>query len=258
MAASFGEELRLAREARGITLRQISDQTRISIRYLEAIESNDYKRLPGGIFNRSFIKAYAKQISFDEKEALEGYLRTAREQGDAADEVVTTPYKPHVYTDGGSRSPLVTLLLTILILAILALGVYAALHWYQRRDAARSITPPQPSTPTNTQVPNSSVLPTGAPTPVTTTTNQFHIELTARGEEVWVSAQVDDNKKARGILLKPDKPEALDPVDRLRIQYAPTKAKALEVTINGRKAQVPTDKPELIITKEGYESLLQQ
>ncbi len=257
MAASFGEELRLAREARGITLRHISDQTRISIRYLEAIESNDYKRLPGGIFNRSFIKAYAKQISFDEKEALEGYLRTAREQGDAADEVVTTPYKPHVYTDGGSRSPLVTLLLTILILAILALGVYAALHWYQRRDAARSISAPQPPTPTATQAPNSSVPPTSAPTPATTT-NQFHIELTARGEEVWVSAQVDDNKKARGILLKPDTPEALDPVGRLRIQYAPTKAKALEVTINGRKAQVPTDKPEMVITKEDYERLLQQ
>lgn len=257
MAASFGEELRLAREARGITLRQISDQTRISIRYLEAIESNDYKRLPGGIFNRSFIKAYAKQISFDEKEAMEGYLRTAREQGDAADEVVTTPYKPHVYTDGGTRSPFVTLLLTILILAILALGVYAAVHWYQRRDAARSITPPQPSTPTATQAPNSSVLPTSAPTPATPT-NQFHIEVTARGESVWVSAQADADTKAKGIILEPDKPQGFDPAERLRIRYAPTKAKALEVTINGRKAQVPTDKPELIITKEGYESLLQR
>jgi cytoskeleton protein RodZ len=258
MAASFGDELRLAREARGITLRQISDQTRISIRYLEAIESNDYKRLPGGIFNRSFIKAYAKQISFDEKEALEGYLRTAREQGDAADEVVTTPYKPHVYTDGGSRSPLVTVLLTILILAILSLGVYAVLHWYQRRDAARSISAPQPLTPAATQDASSSAPPTSAPTPAPVTTNQFHIELTARGEDVWVSAQLDDNKKSRGILLQPDKPEALDPETRLRIQYAPVKAKALEVTINGRKAQVPTDKSEMVITREDYERLLQQ
>ncbi len=47
MAASFGEQLRLAREARGISLREISDQTRISTRYLEAIESGDLKRLPG-------------------------------------------------------------------------------------------------------------------------------------------------------------------------------------------------------------------
>lgn len=246
--------MRLAREARGITLRHISEQTRISVRYLEAIESNDYKRLPGGIFNRSFIKAYAKQIGFDEEEALEGYLRTAREQGDPADEVATTPYKSHVYTDGGTRSPIVTLLLTVLILVILSLGVYAALHWYQRRNASNNA--PVPSPTVAQQAVNQT-----APAPTTpapqATANQFHIELTARGESVWVSAQVDDNKKARGILLEPDKTEKLDPAARLRIQYAPVKAKALEVTINGRKAQVPADKPEMIITKEDYERFLQ-
>jgi hypothetical protein len=95
-----------------------------------------------------------------------------------------------------------------------------------------------------------------APTPAPPS-DQFHIELTARGESVWVSAQVDDNKKARGILLQPDKPEKFDPTTRLRIQYAPVKAKALEVTINGRKAQVPADKPEMVITKEDYERFLQ-
>ncbi|HEX8919871.1 MAG TPA: helix-turn-helix transcriptional regulator [Pyrinomonadaceae bacterium] len=257
MAASFGEELRLAREARGITLRHISDQTRISIRYLEAIESNNYKRLPGGIYNRNFIKAYAKLIGFDEEEAIEGYLRTAREQGDPADEVITTPYRSHVYTDGGTRSPLVTVLLAILILAVLSLGVYAMLHWYQRRDAARNA-PAQPPVPTGTQSVNPSTAPPSntAPTPAPPT-DQFHIELTARGEDVWVSAQVDDNKKARGILLEPDKTEKIDPAARLRIQYAPVKAKALEVTINGRKAQVPADKPEMVITKEDYERFLQ-
>ena len=256
MAASFGEELRLAREARGITLRQISDQTRISMRYLEAIETNDYKRLPGGIYNRNFIKAYAKLISFDEEEAMEGYLRTASEQGDAGDEVVTTPYKPHVYTDGGSRSPLGTLLLTILILAILSLGVYAVLHWYQRRNASR-INIPQPPIPTNTQAANSAAPPTSAPTPMQPASG-FHIEITARGEKVWVSAQADGDTKARGVILEPDKPERFDPVERLKIRYAPVKAKALEVTVNGRKAQVPTDKPEMVITKEDYQRLLQQ
>lgn len=211
--------------------------------------------MPGGIFNRSFIKAYAKQIGFDEEEALEGYLRTAREQGDPADEVATTPYKSHVYTDGGSRSPLVTVLLAALILVILTLGVYAVLHWYQRRDATSNI--PSPPPPTTTQQAVNSTLP-AQPAPTTQTpTDQFHIELTARGESVWVSAQVDDSKKARGILLEPDKTEKLDPATRLRIQYAPVKAKALEVTINGRKAQVPADKSEMVITKEDYERFLQ-
>src|SRR5438552_13545804 len=98
MAESIGEKLRLARETRGIALRDISDQTRISMRYLEAIETNDYKHLPGGIFNRSFIKAYARCIGFDEKSAVEGYTSTMREQGQSPDDDSGT-YHSKVYTD---------------------------------------------------------------------------------------------------------------------------------------------------------------
>src|SRR3954469_23325325 len=208
MAASFGEQLRLAREARGITLRHISDQTRISIRYLEAIEADDYKRLPGGIFNRSFIKSYAKQIGFDEKEAVEGYLRTAREQGEP-DEVATTPYRSHVYTDGGSRSPVITLLLTILILAILSLGVYAALHWYQRREAARENGGQQPANARGPQpqpqAANNGVQPNVAPAP-SAPANAFHIEVGARDKKVWINARTDDDKKGRDFILDPNNP----------------------------------------------------
>ena len=83
MAATIGEQLRLAREERGIPLREISDETRISIRYLEAIESGDFKRLPGGIFNRSFVRAYARCIGYDEKKAVEAYSRSMRIQARA-------------------------------------------------------------------------------------------------------------------------------------------------------------------------------
>src|SRR6185503_16032268 len=141
MATTIGEKLRLAREECGISLRDISDQTRISMRYLEAIETDDYKRLPGGIFNKSFIKAYARYIGYDEKEAMESYLATLRLKGEAEDEVLTAP-KSLVYTDASSsRSPLVTLLLAILILGVLSLAAYAALHWYQRRATPRVTTP---------------------------------------------------------------------------------------------------------------------
>jgi cytoskeleton protein RodZ len=136
MAATIGEQLRLARQERGIPLREISDQTRISVRYLEAIEANDYKRLPGGIFNRSFVRAYARCIGYDEKEAMEGYTRYMREHGESADEVVTTPLHSKVYTDTpATRSPVLTVVMTIVILAILTLLALAALHWYQKRSA---------------------------------------------------------------------------------------------------------------------------
>src|SRR5438132_2568875 len=118
MADSIGEKLRLARETRGIALRDISEQTRISMRYLEAIETDDYKRLPGGIFNRSFIRAYARFIGYDEQEAIEEYTRTLRERGEGADDASTKPFRSLVYTDEGShsRSPLLTLLLAAVIL----------------------------------------------------------------------------------------------------------------------------------------------
>jgi len=133
---TIGEQLRLAREARGLPLREISNQTRISMRYLEAIESNDYKRLPGGIFNRSFVKAYAKCIGFDEKQAIEGYTRIMRELGQPADDFELTPYHAKVYTDTpATRSPVLTVFLAILILAILTLGALAAVRWYNRRSA---------------------------------------------------------------------------------------------------------------------------
>jgi cytoskeletal protein RodZ len=140
MVESIGEKLRLARETRGIALRDISEQTRISMRYLEAIESDDYRRLPGGIFNRSFIRAYAKFIGYDEQEAIDEYARTMRERGDPGDEVSTKPFGSLVYLEGGShsRSPFMTLLLAIVILAVFALCVWAGLHYYQRRVAPRT------------------------------------------------------------------------------------------------------------------------
>ena len=115
-------------------LREICDQTRISVHYLEAIEANDYKRLPGGVFNRSFIKAYAKCVGYDEREAIEGYTRYLREHGESTDDVNTTPHHSKVYTDTpATRSPILTFLLAILILAILTAAALAALAWFQRR-----------------------------------------------------------------------------------------------------------------------------
>src|SRR5215207_6364171 len=138
MAANIGEQLRLAREGRGIGLREICEQTRISIHYLEAIEANDYKRLPGGVFNRSFIKAYAKCVGYDEREAIEGYTRYLREHGESTDDVNTTPIHSKVYTDTpATRSPFLTVILAILILAVLTGVALATLYWFQKRAEIR-------------------------------------------------------------------------------------------------------------------------
>lgn len=137
MATTIGEQLRLSREERGIPLRDISNQTRISMRYLEAIEGNDYKRLPGGIFNRSFVKAYARSVGFDETQALEGYAQYLREQGQQPDEDAPRQQYAKVYSDTpATRSPILTVFLAIVILVVLTFGALAIAHWYKRRSAS--------------------------------------------------------------------------------------------------------------------------
>jgi cytoskeleton protein RodZ len=161
MAESIGEKLRLARETRGAALRDISEQTRISMRYLEAIETDDYGRLPGGIFNRSFIRAYAKFIGYDEDLAMEEYARTLRDRGVPDEESTPKSHKSLVYTDdGGRRSRFTNLLLALVILAALSLCVWAGLHFYQRRVAPKTrpgtgqrFAPSQPSQSGIIQVP---------------------------------------------------------------------------------------------------------
>lgn len=274
MAASFGEQLRLAREARGISLREISEQTRISMRYLEAIEANDFKRLPGGIFNRSFVRAYAKYIGFDEKEAVEAYAREMRDQGEAPDEQPSISHRPQVYTDGGStRSPLVTLLLTILILSILSLGVYAVLHWYQRRQTAPAADPK--ATPA-AEAPRTAPSQSGA-TPAASTTGGvapassslqtsatgFSVQIKAVGELVWmrVYTEEDSKKSAFAGNLQADETKEFTPERSIRVQCAKDKPGSLQITINGRQAKVPFNMKgslaEMIVNREDYEQFLQ-
>ena len=61
------------RRNRGISLEQISESTKISMRSLRAIESGEFQKLPGGIYNTNYIRQYAKAIDFDEAELLAFY-----------------------------------------------------------------------------------------------------------------------------------------------------------------------------------------
>ena len=61
------------RRNRGITLEEIADATKISLRSLAAIEMGDFQRLPGGIYNTSYIRQYARAIDYDESALLDFY-----------------------------------------------------------------------------------------------------------------------------------------------------------------------------------------
>jgi cytoskeletal protein RodZ len=76
---TFGEKLRKQREQRGLDLDAISKTTKISTRMLRAIEDEHFDQLPGGVFNKGFVRAYARQIGLDEDEAVADYLTALRE-----------------------------------------------------------------------------------------------------------------------------------------------------------------------------------
>src|SRR5215471_14544268 len=63
------------RQNRGISLEQIAQSTKISVRSLEAIEQGEFGKLPGGIYNTSYIKQYARAIDYDESALLAVYQR---------------------------------------------------------------------------------------------------------------------------------------------------------------------------------------
>ena len=70
----FGEKLRRERELRGITLEEVAMATKIGTRNLRALEEEKFSQLPGGIFNKGFVRAYARYVGIDEDQAVGDYV----------------------------------------------------------------------------------------------------------------------------------------------------------------------------------------
>ncbi len=66
------------RRNRGISLEQIAQSTKISVRSLQAIERGEFAKLPGGIYNTSYIRQYARAIDYDEAAILAVYHQSMR------------------------------------------------------------------------------------------------------------------------------------------------------------------------------------
>src|SRR4051794_1611568 len=190
MSLTLGEKLRQAREAKGIKIGEVADQTRISPLYIESIENDDYRALPGGIFNRGFVKSFAKYVGVDEQEALSDYARLLYEtEGDVEN---VKFHRPEVLTDDRtSSSMLPTLIVAAVILGIMTVGVLFALKQFQSVEPTANVaTQRTPNNPTNT---NSSVETESAETerPTTPSMETLVVEFKAIGQPVALSALVD-------------------------------------------------------------------
>ena len=136
--SAFGENLRREREMRGVSLEEISSATKISIRFLEAIEREDFSKLPGGIFSRSFIRSYARYLGLDEERVVAEYQLAAHPQVDF--DLHRMPAGSARAGRPSSRTPLIATLVAVVLLA----GGYVLFRYSRRAAEAPAPPPPVP------------------------------------------------------------------------------------------------------------------
>lgn len=138
--ASFGENLRREREMRGVSLQEISSATKISVRFLQAMENEQFDQIPGGVFTRSFIRTYAKYLGLDEDQVLAEY-RLAVPSSAEFDLSRLTASTPNSRPNR-ARGPAAALLLAAVLLG----GGYL-LHRYTRRASEPQVSPAPAAAP---------------------------------------------------------------------------------------------------------------
>lgn len=152
---TFGDHLKREREMRGVSLDEISAATRIATRFLTAIENEQWNLLPGGVFNRGFVRAVARYLGLDEENIVAEYAAAA---GDRPTVPVWTGSPPTVTPD----HPWLAWILAAVVVAVIATGGWFAVRRVLRLRAsgraaqvsAASVTPPpgEPGLPGTTAV----------------------------------------------------------------------------------------------------------
>jgi cytoskeleton protein RodZ len=117
----FGESLRKERELRGISLEDISAQTKVNIRFLEAIEHDDLSALPAKAFAKGFLRSYARAVGLDEALVLTNfeYCHHAIESDNPIEQKAK-----HLTGNQSGRGVFIVLLLIILLLTAMIILYY--------------------------------------------------------------------------------------------------------------------------------------
>lgn len=237
MSQTLGEQLRQAREEKGISIAEVAEQTRISPHYIESIERDDYKPLPGGIFNKGFVKSFAKFVDIDEHQALADYS-TMILSAQPVEEKETRSYRPEVLTDDrGGRSMVPTVIMAVIILALMTGGILFLLNYFQNRQATQSAIAPANS---NASVPIQASADTavagGAPQ-----MSELKVEFKAVGSPVSLSATSDS--KFTNSIVAAGSTVSFEPKESLKLGYSRSLASAVQLTINGKAITPPAQPP---------------
>jgi transcriptional regulator with XRE-family HTH domain len=190
--ASLGQELKRERELRSVSLREISDQTKIGIRHLQAMEDDRLDLLPGKFLTKAILRSYAKALGVDEDRILNKFHEEALAQ--EWDSRLAERARPdRALQEEPKRRPRRALLWIVFV--IVTLAVLACLYFFVLPRGGSSPTPPGESAPQ--PVPEEKnpavefpVLPpvVGANQPVPTESLRIEFEFQAR---TWMHIAAD-------------------------------------------------------------------
>jgi cytoskeleton protein RodZ len=244
--ASFGEELRREREIRGISLKEISDATKISKRFLEAIERNDHRTLPAPVFTRGFVREYARYLGLNAEEMVNRYNYAAagddRIEKSAHLERLVTPQPtpmPNVRKKG-IPPPYAridrNIYITILIIILLAAVGWWAFRYKRQRAMEMVEAAAHPAAATAAPVPKAA---TPAPAPAQTATqppatnpNPDLLRLTINlNDDSWITL-LADGKTVVSDELKRGDTRTFEAKDEFRFKTVGN-AGGVALTVNG-------------------------
>jgi cytoskeletal protein RodZ len=246
--ATLGQQLKQSREEKGISLQEIAESTHISIRFLQAIENDAYDVLPGGVFNRAFVRKFARRVGFDEEQAVNLYQEQWQEQGGEPER----GYQLGIDEPDFRQSSGNGLVLSFVALIVIGSLAYAAYQYFTPTGsggsavaglntmASPSVTPTPSATPEATASPSSS--PPGSPTPGATASptpsptpeapaGAMRVQLTAPDEEVWLKIK-PDGKEAKQMTLQPGESREFDVSEEVILSIG--RVQSLKIAINGR------------------------
>ncbi|MFQ5349351.1 MAG: helix-turn-helix domain-containing protein, partial [Thermoanaerobaculia bacterium] len=217
----FGGWLRRQRELRQVSLREIADVTKISIRYLEALEENRFDVLPAPVFAKGFLREYARYVGLDPDEVVNTYLTA---QSEAQPEEETEPW-----TASRKRSSLEWtsgLLLALAVVVVLALVALVAYYAERSRESSPPV-PPAIAAPSSSSLPPPAVAQTARPQAPLVVTMDF-------AEDCWVEATVDGQRRLSELHVQGE--SLMLEADEV-VVLTLGNARAVRVEVNGRQYQ---------------------
>lgn len=134
----FGEHLKRERELRGVSLEEVSAATRISTKFLVAIEHGQWEHLPGGAFNRGFIRSASKYLGLDEENMVAEYSLETNGNGNGVAHVA--PIRPRNQLPRDWRPMAALGAVVLVVVAALLTGGWFAVSKIKARRQAASVT----------------------------------------------------------------------------------------------------------------------